>query len=211
MEVESSLALVSTDDTSCNEGAFIPLPAGNGNPRRMLLKSVISSFQTKCKLNLRTIATRARNAEFNSKQSYRCFIRLRSPCVTATVFSAGRVSILGATSLPDAKLAAKKIARLIQRAEHPNVRFTEFKIENICASYDFGYPVRLESLARKHRAYCTYEPEISPCLFFRLEKSKKLLIQCWTSGKVIITGTSCIEDMQKILIEFASLVSAFQT
>lgn len=57
-----------------------------------------------------------------------------------------------------AKLAARKYARIIQKIGFP-AKFTDFKIQNIVASADVKFPIRLEGLAYAHSNYssvCAY-------------------------------------------------------
>lgn len=151
------------------------------------IDNVICSFNLKQEIDLKKVAFRARNAEYNPRKVNATVLRFRSPRCTALVYSNGKVMVTGSRSEEDARTACKKVAVIVSKCDHPNVRFAEFKIENIVASTDVRYPVRLEGLAYEHRASCSYEPELFPGLVYRLLEPKISLL-IFVSGKVVITG-----------------------
>ena len=109
--------------------------------------------------------------------------------------------VTGCRSEDQARLACKKVAKVVYKCDHPSVRFADFKIENIVASTDVRFPVRLEGLAYEHRASCSYEPELFPGLVYRLLEPKISLL-IFVSGKVVITGSRNRDD---IITAFKSL------
>lgn len=58
---------------------------------------------------------------------------------------------------PQARSAARKYARIIQKLDFP-AKFTDFKIQNMVGSCDVKFPVRLEGLAYKHSHYSSVRP-----------------------------------------------------
>lgn len=68
-----------------------------------------------CKLDLKKITLRARNAEYNPKRFAAVIMRIREPRTTALIFSSGKMVCTGAKSEDDSKLAARKYARIIQK------------------------------------------------------------------------------------------------
>ena len=59
--------------------------------------------------------------------------------------------VTGAKSEADARTAARKYARIIQKLDFP-ARFADFKIQNMVGSCDVKFPIRLEGLAYKRAA-----------------------------------------------------------
>ena len=165
------------------------------------IDNVICSFNLKQDVDLKTLAFRARNAEYNPRKVNSAVLRFRSPKATALVYSNGKVMITGSRSEDEARTACKKVAVIVSKCNHPNVRFADFKLENIVASTDVRFPVRLEGLAYEHRASCSYEPELFPGLVYRLLEPKISLL-IFVSGKVVITGGRNRED---ILTAFKSI------
>jgi TATA-box binding protein (TBP) (component of TFIID and TFIIIB) len=81
------------------------------------------------KLDLKTIALHARNAEYNPKRFAAVIMRIRDPKTTALIFASGKMVVTGAKSEDDSKLASRKYARIIQKLGF-NAKFTDFKIQN---------------------------------------------------------------------------------
>jgi transcription initiation factor TFIID TATA-box-binding protein len=158
------------------------------------IDNVICSFNLRQDIDLKTLAFRARNAEYNPRKVNSAVLRFRSPKCTALIYSNGKVMITGTRSEEEGRTACKKVAVIVSKCNHPNVRFADFKIENIVASTDVRYPVRLEGLAYEHRASCSYEPELFPGLVYRLLEPKISLL-IFVSGKVVITGARNREDI----------------
>ena len=110
-----------------------------------------------CRLDLKTIALHARNAEYNPKRFSACVMRLRDPKSTALIFTSGKMVVTGVKSEPDARLGARKYARILQRLGF-NAKFLNFRIHNVVASVDVGFPVHISRLQAVHHAFSSYEP-----------------------------------------------------
>eukprot|EP00920_Eleutheroschizon_duboscqi_P040293 GHVT01096574.1.p1 GENE.GHVT01096574.1~~GHVT01096574.1.p1 ORF type:complete len:248 (+),score=45.83 GHVT01096574.1:131-874(+) len=126
-----------------------------------VIQNVIASVHLGCPdIDLRCVAVATRHVEYNPRKVNALVIRLRHPKCTGLIFRSGRLMITGARSEADARLGGKIMARLVQRVNHPDVRFVNFRVENITATADCQVPVRLEGLANDHKEFCSYEPEI---------------------------------------------------
>lgn len=68
-------------------------------------------------------------------------MRIREPKTTALVFASGKVVVTGAKSEDDARLAARKFARIIMKLGF-ETKFTDFKIQNIVGSVRPPFPRR---------------------------------------------------------------------
>lgn len=68
--------------------------------------------------------------------------------------------VTGAKSEDDSHLAARKFARLIQKLGF-DAQFKDFEIQNVAASCDVKFPIRLEGLYEKHQTFSSWEPEVS--------------------------------------------------
>ena len=155
------------------------------------IQNIIASVHLKCELDLRLIAISARNAEYNPKKVNAVVMRLREPKCTGLLFRSGRLMITGARLEDDARLGGKKMAKICQKSGFPKVKFTNFKMENIIATADCRFPIRLEGLAYDHRDFCNYEPELFPGLVYRYHPDNsptKAVLLLFVSGKVIVTG-----------------------
>jgi transcription initiation factor TFIID TATA-box-binding protein len=171
-----------------------------GSPNNMFhesiqpkLQNIVSTADLKCKLDLREIALRAKNAEYNPKRFAAVIMRIREPKTTALIFASGKMVCTGARSEEDSKKAARQYAKIINKLGF-QVRFTDFKVQNIVGSCDVKFPIKLESLASAHSHYCSYEPEMFPGLIFRMLKPKIVLL-IFVSGKIVLTGAKERNDI----------------
>lgn len=162
------------------------------------LQNIVSTVDMKCKLDLKTIALNARNTEYNPKRFAAAIMKIRNPKTTALIFSSGKMVCTGAKSEEDSKKAAKKYAKTIKNMGF-DVRFTDFKVQNIVASADVGFAIRLESLSHKHAEFCQYEPEIFPGLIYRIYQPK-VVVLIFVSGKIVLTGAKTREQIKEAYV-----------
>ncbi|PSR81929.1 hypothetical protein PHLCEN_2v6224, partial [Hermanssonia centrifuga] len=123
------------------------------------LQNIVATVNLDCRLDLKTIALHARNAEYNPKRFAAVIMRIRDPKTTALIFASGKMVVTGAKSEDDSRLASRKYARIIQKLGF-DAKFSEFKIQNIVGSCDVKFPIRLEGLAYSHGQFSSYEPEV---------------------------------------------------
>lgn len=114
-----------------------------------VVQNVVATVNLGCQLELKKIALHARNAEYNPKRFTAVIMRLLEPKTTALIFASGKIVVTGAKSEEAVRLAARKFARIIQKLDFP-ARFTEFKVQNVVASCDVRFAIRLEGLAANH-------------------------------------------------------------
>ncbi|KAL9940575.1 hypothetical protein V8E36_000063 [Tilletia maclaganii] len=150
------------------------------------LQNIVATVNLDVRLDLKTIALHARNAEYNPKRFAAVIMRIREPKTTALIFASGKMVVTGAKSEDDSRLASRKYARIIQKVGF-EAKFTEFKIQNIVGSCDVKFPIRLEGLAYSHGVFSSYEPELFPGLIYRMVKPKVVLL-IFVSGKIVLTG-----------------------
>ncbi|PWA87221.1 hypothetical protein CTI12_AA134240 [Artemisia annua] len=174
------------------------------------IQNIVSTVNLECKLDLQAIALQARNAEYNPKRFAAVIMRIRDPKTTALIFSSGKMVITGAKSEQSSKLAARKYARIIQKLGFP-AKFKDFKIQNIVASCDINFPIKLEKLAPAHHAFSSYEPELFPGLIYRM-KQPKIVLLIFVSGKIVLTGAkvrdetyTAFENIYPVLTEFKKI------
>jgi len=176
------------------EDAVVYRPEDEISPEKALaahgitpqLQNVVATVNLVCRLDLKTIAMQARNAEYNPKRFSAVIMRIREPKATALIFASGKMVVTGAKSEDDSRLAARKFARVIQKLGF-DTKFTEFKVQNIVGSCDVHFPIRLEGLVYDHGHFSSYEPELFPGLIYRMADPKVVLL-IFVSGKLVLTG-----------------------
>lgn len=167
--------------------AVVEASAGATHGIEPQVQNVVATTNLAVKLDLKMIALRARNAEYNPKRFAAVIMRIRDPKTTALIFSSGKIVVTGAKSEDASRRASRKYCRIIQKLGYNDAKFSEFMVQNIVASCDVEFPVRLEGLAHAHSNFCSFEPEIFPGLIYRMMRPKIVLL-IFVSGKVVLTG-----------------------
>ena len=76
--------------------------------------------------------------------------------------------VTGAKNEEDCREAAGKYVSIIRKVGFTQAAFQDFKVQNITATVDVGFPIRLEGLIFAHNSVSTYEPELFPGLVYRM-------------------------------------------
>jgi transcription initiation factor TFIID TATA-box-binding protein len=145
-------------------------------------------------LDLKQIALKCRNTEFNPRRFGAVIMRLREPKATALIFSSGKMCVTGLKSIHNANLAAKRFAYIIDRIGFKCQQAIDFKVQNMVGTADVGFPIRLEGLVFAHSTFASYEPELFPGLIYRLV-SPRVVFLIFVSGKIVITGAKTETDL----------------
>ncbi|KCV72329.1 transcription initiation factor TFIID TATA-box-binding protein [Fonticula alba] len=162
---------------------------------RPQLQNIVASLNLNCALQLRDIATKARNAEYNPRRFSAVIMRIREPKTTALVFASGKMVVTGAKSENESQFAARKFMRIIQKCGF-KVDFNDFTIQNVVGSCDVRFPIRLEGLQNTHGSSSNYDPELFPGLIFRMHDPKVVLL-IFVSGKIVLTGAKRCEEIEQ--------------
>ena len=189
-------------------GSVLECPDGFGGSLLIRLQNMSSTANLGVRLDLKQIALRCRNTEFNPRRFAAVIMRLREPRATALIFASGRMVVTGTKSTHNAALATKKFAYILERVGFQPAGTLDFKVQNIVGTVDVGFPIRLEGLVFAHPTFSSYEPELFAGLIYRLVQPRVVLL-IFVSGKVVITGAKTevqlIEGLRKmypVLVEF---------
>ncbi|GFH48262.1 hypothetical protein CTEN210_04738 [Chaetoceros tenuissimus] len=188
-------------------GSVIEASDGLGGTILVRIQNISCTANLGVRLDLKQIALRCRNTEFNPRRFAAVIMRLREPRATALIFASGKMCVTGTKSTHNAHLAAKKFAYIIEKVGFKPAMI-DFKVQNIVGTLDVGFPIRLEGLVYAHSSFASYEPELFPGLIYRLINPRVVLL-IFVSGKVVITGaktekdmTQALADMYPVLVEF---------
>merc|ERR1712034_50288 len=147
-----------------------------------------------CTINLRKLATKCRNCEYNPQVACAVIMKIRNPKATATIFQSGKVVVAGAKSFKAVKLASRKFARIIQKAGF-KAKFQNFTVKNFIGCTEVGYQVRLEGIAKSFQKEISYEPELFPGLIYRFQEPK-LSVVIFMSGKINFVNANSLQQMK---------------
>ncbi|XP_078136065.1 uncharacterized protein LOC144536676 [Sander vitreus] len=174
------------------------------------IQNIICTVNLGCQLDLHLIARKAWNVEYNPKVYKALIMRLREPRTTAMIYKNGNLVCLGAKSVAQARLAARRLARKVQKLGFP-IRFLNFKIQNMMASCD-TFTVSLEQLALQEHCRSghswPYEAELFPGLFY--SGIPNLSIVIFASGKMSLVGATTEAQIYEALGIIRPILSRFR-
>jgi len=148
--------------------------------------------------------------EYKPKRFAAAIMRIREPKTTALIFRSGKMVCTGAKSEKDSYMAAKNYAKSLRKIGSPNVKVSDFTIQNIVGSHDVGFRIKLEKLhmqSCERKIKCRYDPELFPGLIFRMPKPKVVLL-IFASGKLVLTGAKKREEIYEAYEKILPLLSS---
>jgi transcription initiation factor TFIID TATA-box-binding protein len=219
---DSTISYISESPNDCNfiydteEYTYTP-KIGELEPT---INNITSSVNFGYNLNIKNLALKTKNAEYNSNKSSTLILKSKNTNVTATIFPSGKMICTGAKSEKESKSACIKFSKIVKKAGF-NAELKDFKIQNITASFDVKFKISLPTLYNKINSlindnskkiglgsYCKYNKNEFPGIIFYIDESKiNLLI--FESGKIVISGAKKrkeINDAFKII--FPLLIEA---
>ncbi|XP_014092977.1 TBP-related factor [Bactrocera oleae] len=172
------------------------------------LQNVVATVSVGCELNLQDINFRTRNSEYTPSRFHGVVMRMREPRCTALIFRTGKIICTGARNETEASLGARKFARILQKLGYP-VKFVDFKLQNIVATVDLRFPIRLENLNQMHGQFSSYEPELFPGLIYRMVNPRMVLL-IFVNGKIVFTGAKARKDIMECLEKIYPTLLSFR-
>ncbi|XP_012235819.1 TATA box-binding protein-like 1 [Linepithema humile] len=171
----------------------------------IVINNVVCSFSVRCHLNLREIALHGSNVEYK-RENGMITMKLRRPYTTASIWSSGKVTCTGATSEIQAKVAARRFARSLQKLGF-KVRFNNYRVVNVLGTCSMPFDIKITSFSLFHKENADYEPELHPGVTYKL-KNPKATLKIFSTGSVTVTAPSvaavqaAIEHIYPLVYEF---------
>ncbi|XP_020281245.1 TATA box-binding protein-like protein 1 [Pseudomyrmex gracilis] len=171
----------------------------------IVINNVVCSYSVRCHLNLREIAQRGSNVEYR-RENAMVTMKLRRPYTTASIWSSGKVTCTGATSEEQAKIAARKFARSLQKLGY-EVRFSNYRVVNVLGTCCMPFAIKITSFSVCHKENASYEPELHPGVTYKL-KEPKATLKIFSTGSVTVTAPNvaavqtAIEHIYPLVYEF---------
>lgn len=172
----------------------------------IVINNVVCSFNVKCHLNLREIATMGANVEYR-KENGMVTMKIRNPKSTANIWSSGKVTSTGSTSEDDARKSARRVSRILQKLGF-KVRFSGYRVVNVLGTCTMPFSVKVVNFSQKNRDHCSYEPELHPGVHYRIPEIKASL-KIFSTGSITVTAPS-VENVQKSIEHIFPLVFEFR-
>ena len=175
--------------------------------------NVVSTVSLECQLSLRELALKLQNSEYNPKRINALIIRIKKPKTASLVFSNGKMVVVGADNEDDSKQAAKIYAKNIKSLGYNDIKFKNFKIENVVASCDANFQIQLTKLSLKlkliNNKNCSYEPDIFPGLIYHMQDPKICLL-IFKSGKLVFVGAKQRNDIYSAFEKIFPLLKQYK-
>lgn len=171
----------------------------------IVINNVVCSFSVRCHLNLRSIALNGFNVEYR-KENGMITMKLRRPYTTASIWSSGKVTCTGATSEIQAKIAARRFARSLQKLGF-KVRFNNYRVVNVLGTCSMPFAIKITNFSERHKE-ADYEPELHPGVTYKL-KEPKATLKIFSTGSVTVTAPS-VADVQAAIEYIFPLVYEFR-
>ncbi|KAG8345970.1 putative Transcription factor TFIID (or TATA binding protein TBP) [Trypanosoma vivax] len=152
-------------------------------------------------IDLRALSCATRNVEFIPRvRSPAATMRLHSPSAVVQVRTSGLLTIIGASSVSEARQATELAARIIRKALGLSFTTVQFRVRSIMARFDLGVPIRLDDLAHHEGAFCSYEPDrFSGCIMRLVGPSSTnrwhVCCSVYVTGKVNVMGARSQEEL----------------
>ncbi|KAB7506714.1 TATA box-binding-like protein 1 [Armadillidium nasatum] len=171
----------------------------------IMINNVVCSFSVGCHLNLRNIALTGKNVEFR-KENGMVTLKLRRPLTTASIWSSGKITCTGSTSEDQARIAARRVARSLQKLGY-NVKFRNYRIVNVLGTCTMPFAIKISQFSQNHRHSASYEPELHPGVTYRIEHPKATL-KIFSTGSITVTAPS-VANVQSAIETIYPLVKEF--
>lgn len=172
----------------------------------IVINNVVCSFSVRCHLNLREIALHGFNVEFR-RENGMVTMKLRRPYTTASIWSSGRITCTGATSEDQAKIAARRYARCLQKLGF-KVRFHNFRVVNVLGTCSMPWAIKIVNFSEKYKKEASYEPELHPGVTYKLRYPKATL-KIFSTGSITVTAAS-VANVQAAIEHIFPLVYEFR-
>ncbi|XP_041767819.1 TATA-box-binding protein-like [Anopheles merus] len=171
----------------------------------IVINNVVCSFSVRCHLNLHDIAINGDNVEFR-RENGMVTMKLRRPYTTASIWSSGKITCTGATSEDQAKVAARRYSRCLQKLGF-NVRLRNFRIVNVLGTCAMPWGIKIVNFSEKYKKDASYEPELHPGVTYKLH-SPRATLKIFSTGSITVTAASvafvqaAIEHIFPLVYEF---------
>uniref|UniRef100_A0A1I7XPQ6 TBP-like factor n=1 Tax=Heterorhabditis bacteriophora TaxID=37862 RepID=A0A1I7XPQ6_HETBA len=157
------------------------------------IRNVVCNYTLPLHIDLRKLALNSNNVTFDRGRGV-LLKQKRNPNCYVKIYSSGKVYIVGCKSESDCMIAARTIARQVQK--------TMQKMNDIVK-------IRNYKLAQKYPAQSQYEPELSVGLVWRSVEPKATL-RVHTTGSITVTGASSEVDVMRAIEIIYPIVREFR-
>lgn len=133
------------------------------------LQNVVATFNLDRKLDLLKVAMVCGFVHYVPTKFAAAVIKLDTPRTTCLIFASGKAVCTGAKNEQKASVACMKFVMLLQNSGIQNIRFMNFKVQNMVSAVHCPFKLDLCRLSDSVSGFCSYEPNLFPGLVFRAQ------------------------------------------
>lgn len=209
---ESTTATTNPSNNPSDDSVIsVPIQDAPDGSLSINIQKVSATANFGIRLDLKRIAFKCRNTEFNPRRHGAIVMRLREPVATGIFFQSGKIIVTEVDSINKTEVACKEFRTVIEKIGLKPKDFgaMEYKVRNIMGTCDCGFPLRLEELSYAHSDYCSYEPEVFPGLVYRLDRTE-VVVLIFASGKIVLTGSNQSKDLVSALTKLYPILLEYK-
>lgn len=165
--------------------------------RSLKIENIVASGSIAETIDLEMISNTIENCELNKKRFPGAVFRIKDPKFAVLVFSSGKVVITGVKSHEDLARGLEILLDQMKKAGVNCFDTPKVTVTNMVCSYDTGNTINLNKVVMSLLLESVeYEPEVFPGLVYRIPDPKVVAL-LFSSGKLILTGATNMEDVVK--------------
>jgi len=174
----------------------------------IVINNVVCSFSVRCHLNLKEIAMNGSNVEYR-RENGMVTMKIRHPYTTASIWSSGKITCTGANSEEQARIAARKFSRILQRLDekYKNIRIKNWRVVNVLGTCTMPFAIKITPFSQAFKE-ASYEPELHPGVTYKI-KQPKATLKIFSTGSVTVTAPS-VANVQAAIEHIYPLVHEFK-
>ena len=167
------------------------------------IENIVTSGSLADSVDLELLSRTVQNCKFNKERFPGVVYDMRDPKATALIFSSGRVVLTGFLRHEDIPVAMDHLVKTLRDAGIACIEKPDIRVKNIVCTYNLGNDCNLIRIltALMDTERVEYEPETFPGLVCRIA-DPKLVFLLFSSGKMVITGGTTMEDIRRGLTIF---------
>jgi len=162
------------------------------------IENIVTSGSLAASFNLELISRTIPDCKFNKERFPGVVFNMPNPKATALIFSSGRVVLTGFLRHEDIPVAVQNLLNTFNDSGIVCYDNPEVRVKNIVCTYAMGSECNLTRVltALMDSERVEYEPETFPGLVCRIT-DPKLVFLLFSSGKMVITGGTTMENVRK--------------
>lgn len=174
------------------------------------VSNVVVKAHLGTRLDLRKVALGVPNAEYDPRKYPAVVVRSRKYKATLLVFASGAVMCTGTTDVEAAAKALEGLAAIVRRrADAPSAGLHKMEVVNMVGAADFGFELRLQTLAEKHPLPISYDQERTPFLNYRIP-DMHVSARLTMGGNVAIVGARSRREIEIALLRMRAFLREFR-